>query len=301
MRYPWSPPVSSGRDGQEKPRMREVIESRVKVNGLELALFEWPGEGRPIFLAHATGFHARCWDQVVERLPGRHCYALDMRGHGRSEKPAPPYLWLNFAQDVAALARLLGLRDALGVGHSKGGYAVARAAAMEPGAFAKLLLIDPVIMPRPAYAAFPLTEHFASRRRNEWASAEEMFERFKDRPPFDRWDPAVLRDYCVYGLQPAASGEGFVLACPPEIEAATYLGSAGGDPYDDIESLTIPVRVLRARARAEGAPLDMSGSPTNPHLAEHLQQGEDVYLAEHSHFIPMEAPGLVAKHIEELA
>ncbi|MBE7519552.1 MAG: alpha/beta hydrolase [Thermoflexaceae bacterium] len=281
--------------------MRVPAETRVKVNGVELALFEWPGEGRPIFLAHATGFHARCWDQVAARLPGRHLYAVDMRGHGRSEKPAPPYLWLNFAQDVAALARSLGLRDALGVGHSKGGYAVARAAAMEPGAFAKLLLIDPVIMPRPVYAAFPLTEHFASRRRNEWSSPEEMFERFRSRAPFDRWDPAVLRDYCAHGLLPAPSGDGFVLACPPAIEAATYLGSAGGDPYDDLESLTIPVRVLRARARAEGAPMDMSGSPTNPRLVEHLEFGEDVYLPEYSHFIPMEAPGLVARHIEEMA
>lgn len=280
--------------------MREVIESRHRVNGLELALFEWPGEGRPVFLAHATGFHARCWDQVVERLPGRHCYAVDMRGHGRSEKPAPPYLWLSFAQDVAALARQIGLRDALGVGHSKGGYAVARAAAMEPGAFASLLLIDPVIMPRPIYSSFAVSEHFASKRRNEWTSPEEMMERFQGRPPFDRWDPAVLRDYCVYGLLPAPSGEGFVLACPPEIEAATYLGSAGGDPYDDIESLTIPVRVLRARARAEDAPMDMSGSPTNPLLVEHFASGEDVYLPEHSHFIPMEDPGLVARHIEEM-
>ncbi len=280
--------------------MREVIESRHRVNGLDLALFEWPGEGRPVFLAHATGFHARCWDQVVERLPGRHCYAVDMRGHGRSEKPAPPYYWLDFARDVASLAREIGLRDAIGVGHSKGGYAVARAAAMEPGAFTRLLLIDPVIMPREAYSSFKVTEHFASKRRNEWASPEEMIERFQGRPPFDRWDPAVLRDYCVHGLLPSPSGEGFVLACPPDVEAATYMGSAGGDPYAEIESLTIPVRILRARGRDEGGPMDMSASPTNPQLVDHLPAGEDVYLPEYTHFIPMEDPGLVARHIEEM-
>jgi len=285
--------------------MREVNESRLYVNGVDLALFEWPGEGTPIFLAHATGFHARCWDQVVELLPGHHCYALDMRGHGRSEKPAPPYPWLDFAEDVAALVRQMGLTGALGVGHSKGGYAVACAAAREPGAFAKLLLIDPVIMARERYGIPGMTEHFASKRRNSWASPEEMFERFKERPPFNAWNPAVLMDYCRYGLLPGPDGPGFVLACPPEVEAATYLSSTSTDPYDDIETLTMPVRILRSRVPGErtrnGHPaMDMSSSPTNPRLVEHFVNGEDIYLPEHTHFIPMEAPELVAQHIIEM-
>lgn len=276
-------------------------ETRVRVNEIDLCLFEWEGEGPPIFLAHATGFHARCWDQVVAQLPGRHCYALDMRGHGRSDKPAPPYPWLNFGKDVAEVARAIGLRDAIGVGHSKGGHAVTYAAAHVPRAFAGLVLVDPVIMPREAYREQQMGEHFAARRRNEWDSPEEMFERFKDRPPFSAWDPAVLRDYCTYGLLPAPSGEGYVLACPPEVEAATYAGSLGSDIYDEIASIDIPVRVLRARAREASILSDMGGSPTAPDLARHFARGEDVPLPEHSHFIPMEAPGLVAAHIAEMA
>ncbi len=276
-------------------------ETRVRVNDIDLCLFEWEGEGPPIFLAHATGFHARCWDQVVAHLPGRHCYALDMRGHGRSDKPAPPYPWLNFGKDVAEVARAIGLRDAIGAGHSKGGHAVTYAAAHVPGAFASLLLVDPVIMPREAYREQQMGEHFAARRRNEWASPEEMFERFKDRPPFNTWEPAVLRDYCEFGLLPAPSGKGYVLACPPEIEAATYGGSLGSDIYDEIARIDIPVRVMRARAREGEVASDMGGSPTAPDLAKHFARGEDVPLPEHSHFIPMEAPGLVAAHIIELA
>jgi lipase len=281
--------------------MSEPNEMRIRVNDVELCVFEWEGEGRPIFLAHATGFHARCWDQVVAHLPGRHCYAVDMRGHGRSEKPAPPYNWLDFGRDVTALVQELGLQNAVGVGHSKGGHAVTYAAAHAPGAFGSLLLVDPVIMPKAAYKGFTPGEHFASRRRNEWASADEMYERFKDRAPFNSWQPAVLRDYCDYGVLPAPSGEGFVLACPPEIEAATYLGSAGSDIYDEIARVDIPVRVLRARAREASVLSDMSGSPTTPDLASHFSRGEDVPLPEHTHFIPMEAPELVARHILEMA
>src|SRR5215216_1345039 len=106
------------------------VRSQVAVNGVELALFEWPGAGPPLLFAHAAGFHARCWDQVIGRLPGRHCYAVDLRGHGRSSKPPPPYDWRRFGEDVAALARALGLAGALGVGHSTGGHAVTLAAAL---------------------------------------------------------------------------------------------------------------------------------------------------------------------------
>jgi len=281
------------------------IESRIAVNDVELCLFEWPGDGRPIVLVHATGFHARCWDQVVAHLPGRHVYAVDMRGHGRSSKPAPPYPWDRFGDDLAAMARLLGIKEATGVGHSMGGHSVVLAAARVPGAFAKLLLIDPVIMPRASYAAHRASTdgHFAARRRNEWASASEMFERFKDRAPFSSWDPAVLRDYCDYGLVPSSDGAGLVLACPPAIEAAIYAAAPGTDVYPAIESLEIPVRILRARQRPEGGagPTDMGGSPTSPDLATHFRTAEDVSLEQYSHFIPMEAPDFVAAQILEMA
>jgi len=280
------------------------IESRVAVNDVELCLFEWPGDGPPIVLVHATGFHARCWDQVVAHLPGRHVYAVDMRGHGRSSKPEPPYPWDRFGDDLASMASLLRIEGAIGVGHSMGGHSVVLAAAGAPGAFAKLLLIDPVIMPRASYAeAHPPSEgHFSARRRNEWASAEEMFERFKDRPPFNSWEPAVLRDYCEYGLVPSPDRKWLVLACPPAIEAAIYASGQGTDAYPAIESLDIPVRILRARQRPEGggAPADMSGSPTTQDLATHFRQAKDMVLPQYSHFIPMEAPEFVADQIVEL-
>ncbi len=278
--------------------MREPIEHRARVNGVDLCYFEWTGAGPTIFLAHATGFHARCWDQVVARLPGRRVIAVDMRGHGRSENVAPPYNWMFFAEDVAALARHLNLHDAVAVGHSKGGHAITVAAAREPGIFAKLLLVDPVIMPRAAYGIQrDGGPHFAAKRRNQWASIEEMVQRFQGRSPYDLWDAAVLVDYCRYGLLPNPDGEGFVLACPPEVEAATYAGSSGADPYDDIARLTIPVRILRARERTEDSPMDMTSSPTTADLATYFANAEDVPLPQFTHFIPMEAPGLVAEHI----
>jgi lipase len=277
--------------------------SRIAVNGVELALFEWPWSGPPLLFVHATGFHARCWDRVVAGLPGRHCYAVDMRGHGRSDKPPPPYAWRSFGEDVAALARVLGLAGAVGVGHSMGGHSVALAAAREPAAFAALLLLDPVILSPERYGVVRSEEHFAARRRDRWASPDEMVARFADRPPFSRWDPAVLRDYCDHGLLPAPDGDGFVLACPPAIEAAIYAASTARDAdiYAEVAALDLPVRVVRSARRPEPGAVDMGASPTAPDLASRFRRGEDIPLPDRSHFIPMEAPGLVAAFVRELA
>ncbi len=269
----------------------------------DLAVYEWPGEEPTVLLAHATGFHGRVWDQVVRRLAGMRAIAFDFRGHGRSSKPAPPYDWRWFGEDVIAIVDALGLQRCIAAGHSKGGHAITYAAAHRPEAFAALLLIDPVILPEAVYGRERFAgEHFAARRRNEWGSPEEMFERFASREPFSRWDRAVLWDYCRHGLLPSPSGHGYALACPPAVEASIYAGSWGRNIYPEIARVRIPVKVLRARPRgAEAVGTDMSASPTAPDLARRFAMGEDMELPEHTHFIPMEAPGLVAEEIRRLA
>jgi lipase len=270
------------------------VESRVSVNGVEIALWEWPGQDLPLFFCHATGFHARCWDQVIDRIPGRHCFALDARGHGRSSKPAPPYAWRNFGEDAAAIASALGLSGAIGIGHSMGGHSVTLASALRPGTFSSLLLIDPVIRPRNAYTGPWQEAHFVAKRRNRWTSPDEMFLRFQDRSPFSAWDRAVLRDYCDYGLIP--DGEGFVLACAPAVEASIYENSPSpaSNIYAEIDTIRIPVRVVRSVKQVDAADV-MGRSPTAPELASSFAHGTDICVAEYSHFIPMEAPELVAR------
>ena len=274
----------------------EPRELKFAIHGLDITVWEWPGEGVPILFCHATGFHGRCWDQVIRRLPGRHCYALDFRGHGRSAKHEPPFRWRSFGEDFAELARQLSLENAIGVGHSMGGHALTLAAALVPSAFSRLLLLDPVIRPPEGYSGEWKESHFAARRRNEWTSADEMFQRFENRPPFASWDRAVLRDYCEYGLLPAPDGNGFVLACPPATEASIYANSSRPESsiYAEIARVAAQVQVVRsARQFREGTP-HMNASPTAPNLASYFQKGVDVHLPDRSHFIPMEAPDWVA-------
>ena len=284
---------------------REPIELNFRATGARLTYFEWGDRGAPVvFFIHATGFHARCWDQSIKALPeGLRVVAVDMRGHGRSEKTGPMPDWSVPANDIAELVAHLGITGAIGAGHSMGGHSLVQIAAALPAAFKRLVLIDPVMMAPEIYAApspWPRgVEHPVARRRNDWASWQEMFDAFKTRQPYSLWRPAVLEDYCRYGLLPKANGEGFELACPPAIEASIYTGSTGTNIYALAKTIEAPVLVLRAKAPGPGPRdyRDFSASPTWAGVAGIFPHGRDVYLPELTHFIPMQEPELTARYI----
>jgi lipase len=270
----------------------------VPINGIELAVSEWSGEPPTVFLCHATGFHARIWDQVIARLPGRHCIAFDARGHGLSSKPEPPYGWRNFGADIAALADALQLKGVLGVGHSLGGHSVTLGGALRPSAFSALVLLDPVIQLAEAYRGGPWeAAAFVRKRRNQWASPQEMFDRFQNRRPFNTWDARVLRDYCDHALR--RDGDSYVLACPPDIEVSIFEHNQAVDSniWAEIATVETPVHVVRAGLK-DPSHL-MAESLTAPSLAASFRRGRDTLLTEHSHFIPMEAPEMTAKFVTD--
>ncbi len=292
-----------------RPEVRAPRQHRVSVGGITLVAYEWNAAARgradTILLAHATGFHARCWDQVVASLGDRHVVAVDQRGHGRSDGPLPVH-WRQFGEDLAGLQRALELRSLVGVGHSMGGHAMTEAAALEPARFRRLVLIDPVIA-RPELYAEPgvasgrlAGEHPTARRRSRFASLDEMFERFVERSPFDTWDRRVLRDYCVHGTLADPSGDGVVLACRPEFEAEVYLTSLGNRAiHQRVRAVDVPVLVARAMEPPDGGLPDFRYSPTWPGLAHAFPRGRDRHLADRTHFLPMEDPALAARLVLE--
>ena len=283
--------------------MRQPREYRLDIGDVELAVVEWAGEGVPVLLLHATGFHSRCWDQVVAQLPGQRILAVDLRFHGRSGSVGDVD-WNLLTQDILLLIERLDLQDIVGVGHSIGGYLIARAAARLQGRFRRLILVDPVITSPETYAQaqqlaanLNVSDHPVSRRKNRWQDASEMFERFRDREPFSTWQPAVLRDYCDYALHPESDEEFRELACDPLNEASVYLTQAYSDAIlVDLPNIRVPVDLLRARF--DGISLtDLSASPTWPELASHIPDCTEHYLPDLNHFIPMQDPELVAAHI----
>ncbi len=282
--------------------IQNPIQHTIKSGDLNLCVFEWEGDSPPFLLVHATGFHARCWDQTIKHLQGKHIYAIDLMGHGRSDKPTLPISWNQYTTNVVDLIKAFDLHEIVAAGHSMGGYVVATAAAQLQERFSRLILIDPVIF-ADKKTRFPYTKPEQmpiSRRRHLFSSPEEMMEYLSNKGSFELWDPAVFRDYCVYGLLPLKDGKGYELACPPLIEAATYIGSQRHEQvYEQIKTITLPVDVIRARDRTpEDPPFSFIYSPTNPELAKYFQNGRDLQLTNMSHFIPMQDPKLTAQLVQ---
>jgi lipase len=279
----------------------------ITANGIALVSFEWRAAQRGVsptlWLVHATGFHGRVWDQVIHHLPGRHVIAVEQRGHGRSAGTDFDS-WADFGRDQAALAAAFELQGAVGVGHSMGAHALVQAAALQPGRFRQLVLIDPVMLSPADYhlpPAPPGTLHPAASRKSHFASAQAMFERFVDRPPYSVFDAQALMDYCLHGLRPADDGHGFQLACAPAFEGKVYpLARQNPGIYASIRALQIPVLVVRARPQDPTIkPWDALGTPTWASLAQEFRHGRDLQLMDKTHMLPMEDPALVARLIRD--
>ena len=276
-------------------------EHRLTLPQGDLCWFEWgvPSERPSLLLLHATGFHARVWDATIAALPDDlHIVAPDLRGHGRSYNPDSIVDWGATADDLVGLVETAFSGRLVGVGHSMGGYCLAHLAAAMPGWFERLLLVDAVMLPPDTYepdAPIPdAAEHPVSRRRNAWESPEAMITSFAPRVPYANWLPQVLDDYCRYGLVPDGDGAGYVLGCPPRIEASAYLGSLHNDAAPIIAGVDCPVTVLRARTGERTGSMDFSISPTWPGLAAAFRDGRDMQWPDVSHFIPMEVPERLA-------
>ncbi len=273
------------------------------VAGTELAVHHWPsqGAGAPLVFAHATGFHGRVWDAIIARFPEHPAHAIDLRGHGQTGG-GPVEDWRVLAQDVAAFLAEAGISGAVGIGHSMGAHTLLQVAADNPGRFARLVLFDPVILAPEFYApGEPLysadNPHPAIRRKRDFASPEAMIERFRERDPYNLFDPRVFEDYCRHGLVPAPSGEGMELACAPEDEASVYASSRSNPGIlEAAKHVAIPVLVVRALHTTLN---DFKSSPTWPELAKVLPQGTDLYRPDMTHFHPFQDPADAARIIAE--
>ena len=281
--------------------------SQVSRDDFEFAFAQWRphllGQKSSILLVHATGFHGRTWDLMANQLTEHHVVAPDLRGHGRSSKVAIDH-WSVLSQDLTHLVDTLGIKSAIGVGHSVGGHVMIDAAARLPGVFNHLLLLDPVVGSPEFYSLAPkkVPENFLKpilQRKRDFQSVEEMMDRFRDRRPYSLFEEEILRDYCTHGLH--KSGDGFTLACPPEIEASFYASNASNiEILDYARDVACPVTIVRAKSTEQADGFSFEGSPTWPELAGVFANSTDMQFKELSHFIPMQAPDLCLQLIDDI-
>jgi pimeloyl-ACP methyl ester carboxylesterase len=104
-----------------------------------------PREASPIVLIHCFTCAINYWDGMIPRLARAHrVVAIDLLGHGGSEKPTSGYSVENQANLVAQALGQLDVTDAEVVGHSLGGPVTVALAEQSPRLVNRMVLIDSI-------------------------------------------------------------------------------------------------------------------------------------------------------------
>lgn len=160
------------------PELMDVVVDDVR---LSLRVWAGPRTGRPpAVLLHATGETAEDWDTVAGKLRAeRTVYAVDLRGHGKSEWPGRYGIDL-FARDVIGALDRLDTEPVDLVGHSLGGLVACAVAAGRPERIRRLVLED-IGFPHPRPPAMP--DRPDGDLPFDWRIVEQV------RPQIDNPDP----------------------------------------------------------------------------------------------------------------
>lgn len=159
--------------------------------------------------------------------------APDLPGHGESR-------WVGLIQDWNELAEYyiekmtqnLPPAPMIGMGHSIGGILVMLMAIKRPGWFSKIILLDPVLLPKPilwvirGLHLFSLSHliplaRATKRRKQTFPSREAALDHYSKKAVFSRWEPQFLQAYVDTCLRSMENGQ-YQLSCAPRLESSIY-------------------------------------------------------------------------------
>ena len=224
----------------------------VQHDGLAIAALDWGGDGPPLLLQHPNGFCAGVFDPLARVLRDEYRpIAVDVRGHGASERPTDlaDCTFPNAARDVLAVLDALAIDEVVALGHSLGGGVTVLLDSFRPGIVRKALLCEAIAFPMPPSGegrGNPMAE-MARKRRAHWPDRATVEASYASRPPLDALAPEALAAYVRYGFHDRPDGS-VELACEPEVEARFFEAASDADgarlAFAHLHDVRFPVAVI---------------------------------------------------------
>lgn len=258
-------------------------------DGVRVGLHDLGGNGPPLLLLHATGFHGRCYRAIADHLQDHfHIWAPDLRGHGDSVTPADTDLsWASMADDVLAVSEHLGVESWAVAGHSMGGAVAAKTAYLHPHLIAAAWVFEPVIFPVSATHRGNNLAESARLRRQHFGSFEQAIERYANAAPFAQVSRDVIGDYVYHGF--VETDTGITLKTPGETEARVFEG-VDLELFEQIRAVSVPFTIANS----------IDGSPPSQiaeSVAEQLPNTRRIIWPDNTHLGPFENPRRAATEI----
>jgi pimeloyl-ACP methyl ester carboxylesterase len=275
---------------------------RVRAGSVTLALRVHDGGEPTIVALHGLASNARWWDLVAQRLaPAHRVIAVDLRGHGLSDKPDTGYDFETVVADVHEVMTAVHPRAAVVAGHSWGASAALLYGATHPATTLGVVCVDG--------GATDMKAYFGPT----WEIAEELM-----RPPqLHGLTPSVVRSWMessplsegsnaetaaeifLGNFEDDGSGEGTLkprLALSHHMEIARHLYELDG--YAVMRRLSCPLLLIPA-----GHPdhEDLPKVKAMQRAKRVLGDRTRVVWVDGVHDIPVQRPAEIASAIGEFA
>ncbi len=237
-------------------------------DSVTLAGYEYSQSGPSIILLHGLLGHAREWDDTAEWLsPTSRVLALDMRGHGRSERNPPSMSLSDLVEDVVSWAHRLNTQRVVLVGQSLGGLVSFLVAARHSHLVEGLVVVE----------ASPSADEHAPARVRAWLRTwPQVFSSREAAVAFFGGDSLRAHAW-TSGLEPKAGG------VTPAFDESSVLRaldeSAQRDYWEDWRHIICPTLVVRGELGLDPAVAEaMVAAIPQGHLATIAKAHHDVHL-----------------------
>jgi pimeloyl-ACP methyl ester carboxylesterase len=217
----------------------------ILANGLRIRTAAWPSDGYPTVFVHGLSSGWQSWLPPLAYLwPTLSVTAVDLRGHGDSDKPETGYMLANYVADVwEAIGKMRLKRPPVLIGHSLGGAIVRRIAAEHAGEIAVVVVEDSDLWG---------TEQGTSEQRR--AFGQQWLENVRRPLPeliqteMDRNPQLSYREAMEKATRVQNTADGVFLGAPEGV------GLAVGETYDDLlPRITCPFLLVRGLPELGGA------------------------------------------------
>jgi pimeloyl-ACP methyl ester carboxylesterase len=286
--------------------------SYLLANDLRVHYYHWLPEkpSRPILLLHGLASNARFWEWVAPQLAGSGmaAYALDLRGHGLTDKPEDHYDFEVINQDIRAFLEVCTLERPILVGHSWGGM-VALAYAVQysrgPHAPAGIVLVDGGIVQLNAIPG--ITWEYIRERLTPPRLAGLPLEKFLEhlRQPKPHWQPDERAIQIILGNFEISEDETITPHLRFENHMSIVRHMWDFNTYEYYERLRCPALLVPANPPAPPSPDDAEYLALKKAGVEHvLERNSSVsvyWMPDAIHDIPLQLPTELAKLISDFA
>ena len=258
------------------------------------------GQGPLLHFSHANGYPPLAYKAMLDPFLDTHRVIASLHRPLWEPPPEPGTVssWQTFGNDLIPLLSDME-KPVVSIGHSMGSVAIMMAAVQRPELFSRIVLIEPVLIPKRYLTLLQLFGRFATSniplvrktlaRADQWSSKQEAFEHFRSKFVFKDISDEVLWDYVQHGTTDAADGS-CSLCYSKQWEAHCY--TLVHNLWHLLGKISMPVLAIR------GANSNTLTHATWMKWRKISPQHEYLEIGQAGHLVPFEQPVPLALEIK---